>query len=79
MFLTLSLEGYLKCYDCKKNMVKTSCYKYKDKTYLVYNCFTYKRSIKKLCLSRSIKYEELMSKVIEKINSDAEFLIDFWN
>ena len=32
---------------------------------------------KKLCLSRSIKYEELMSKVIEKINSDTEFLIDF--
>ncbi len=70
-------RGYLKCYDCKKNMVKTSCNKYKDKTYLVYNCFTYKRMSKKLCLSRSIKYEELMSKVIEKINSDTEFLIDF--
>ena len=70
-------KGYLKCYDCKKSMIKASCNRTKNKINLVYDCYTYMRVSKKICKSKKIKYDELINKVLEKINNDAKFLIDF--
>ena len=70
-------KGYLKCYDCKKSMIKASCNITKNKINLIYDCYTYMRVSKKICKSKRIKYDELISKVLEKIKKDAKFLIDF--
>ena len=70
-------RGYLKCYDCKKSMIKVSCNRYRDKIYIVYDCYTHRRISKDFCVSRRIKYNELINKVIEKINHDIDFFIEF--
>ncbi len=72
-------KGHLKCYDCKKTMVKNSCAILKNGICITYQCITYRRMSKKLCPSHQIKNDELVNLVSSKINEDIEKLVNFEN
>jgi len=69
-------KGYLKCYDCKKTMVKR-CSNYHNKTFLYYDCLTYRRMSKKLCSSHTISDKEIKELVLENVLKDIEYLMNF--
>ena len=70
-------KGYLKCYDCHKNMIKTSCIKYNSKKYISYECYSYRRMSHEICNSHKITYNELKKICLEIIKNDINFLVDF--
>ena len=70
-------KGYLKCYDCKKAMVKMTCNKYNDKIYFNYDCLTYRRISKNLCSTHLITYDKLKQVVLEQITNDIDYLVKF--
>ena len=50
-------KGYLKCMDCKKNMVKMNCNTFNDKKYINFECYTHRRMSVNICESHKITYK----------------------